>query len=406
MSAAAYALVSIAILLLSVLLLWQGVLADYGIFAALQLLQGLMWGVLSSVIIAPLLLRWSADSALLTPFVLLGLLLCLGFALINVAAVTLLDDTLSYEWVALSSFLHCWRWLLRSIAQLAEQHLSVILSDTITGITVVIFCLWCFLFTPDATYVDINTIFAVMACSGLLGTIMFKGMPLLNWTALKERTVWRNCIVAIRQQGQPALSGTFAAEFAANAHSYIAAFFYGPLAFAPIAAATLLFRPQTVIQQNLQQTERVALRQAITTGCITQVLSIMKRFIFTLKVVFFVNFSAMLWVVFSRPEWLWSDESTLWQWQLGCGFMSAIILLRVWRSAYTMVLQAADMFSVLAKLAWLATGLMLLLSLFILSFADVVWCLAVVLLIEIGLFVKYRALVQNILQQRLAVEYD
>lgn len=394
LSAVAFAVMSFAILLLSVLLLWQGDVTAYGIFAALQLLQGLMFGVLTSLILSPLLVRLSADPRILSPFICMGLLLCVVFALLHIVAIQMLDADLSWIWVAASAFLHCWRWVLRGVAQLAEQAFSVALSDVVTGITLVLFCPWFYFFAP----VSLNVIFCVMALAGLLGVLVLRFTPRLHWADLRDRAVWRRCRAGINTQGRPALSGTFAAELAANAHSYLAAFLYGPLAFAPIAAATLLFRPQAVLQQNLQQTERVAVRRALAEAHYQRVSQIMQRFLLTSKVIFGLNVFIALLLVFVKPDWLWQDHATLWQWQLGCGFMTGIILFRIWRAAYTMLLQAADMYALLARFAWQATAVMLVSSLLIMNVFGVVWCLGVVLLIEIWLFFKLRAVTRNILQ--------
>lgn len=395
LSAAAFAVMSFAILLLSVVLLSQSNATAYGVFAALQLLQGLMFGVLSSLVLSPLLVRLSADPNVLSPFMIVGLLLCLVFALLNIAAIHLLGADLHWLWVAASAFLHCWRWLLRGVAQLTEQPFSVAMSDAVTGITLVLFCPW-FYFSD---HFSLNSVFCVLAFAGLLGVLVLRVSPRLHWTDLSDSAVWRRCAKGINTQGRHALSGTFAAELAANAHSYLAAFLYGPLAFAPIAAATLLFRPQAVLQQNLQQTERVALRRALTEAHSKPVSQIMQRFLLTTKVIFGLNAFIALLLVFIKPYWLWQDTTTLWQWQLGCGFMTGIILLRIWRSAYTMLLQAADLYALLARLAWQASVVMLVSSLLIMQMFDVVWCLSVVLLIELWLFFKLRAAARLVMQQ-------
>ena len=374
-----------AALVQALALLLAGSLTEYGTFAALQLVQGLMLGVVSALLLSPLLIQLtSQNAALLSTYARLQLALSGIFALLQ----ALLCVWLMGDGPALLAggaiFFHSVRWYARGLAQLHGQLLHAVASDACSAVVLLtgVAVLWWF----DA--VQLSTLLAVNLAAALLGCVATGSYFWRTLWPLQEKPDWSLLFQGWRGQGRPALSGTVASEAAANAHSYFAAFLFGPAAFAPLAAAALLFRPVVVVQQSLQQTERPAIRRALLAQNDGLFQQLQRRFFVFALAALGANVLLAAWLMGLQPEWLWSDSSSIGQWQLAGALMAVLCFFRVFRSGFTAQLQARDAFAFLARTAWQAAVWVIPLSVLVMVVFGVVWSLMVVVLAECWLLLR------------------
>lgn len=125
----------------------------------------------------------------------------------------------------------------------------------------------------------------------------------------------RDYVPMWKQSAQWNLSGNIATELAANAHSYIIIMLAGAAAFAPIAAASVLFRPLGIIMGSLTVFERPYLTEQIASG--NKKAATQTRIIFTSMVL--LAWTSMNVIVFCFWDYIYGylfegkyDEVQIW----------------------------------------------------------------------------------------------
>jgi O-antigen/teichoic acid export membrane protein len=177
------------------------------------------------------------------------------------------------------------------------------------------------------------------------------------------------------EKGKHSLLGVITTEATANAHSYVVVTFFGPAAFAPLAAGLLLFRPVPILITTISQLERPKIAQLLKEGLFKNALKIVTQFRFVILVSWFCN--AALALVILKDNY---DYNTV---LFALGLWSAITCIRCLRGPESALLQANGDFKPLSIVTLKSTGLTLPLVILLTYFVGPKWSLFGILIGEL-----------------------
>lgn len=356
-------------LALSLLLLWFADASEFGSFAMLQVSAGLAYGVSNALLGAPLLLflkEKQPDMAQLRGFfsanLLLALLVSMGQLLLTLGLAAAVPVMF---WAPLLVFFGTLRWFGRNYALSVNPDFAV-RSDLMTSVLMLSGAAWLW----SINWLTLEGMLLVCAfaqCGGLLALgrthsgLLFRALFQREWQAVNQ---------GMQRQGKAALTGALSVEATTNGHSYLISLLAGPAAFAPIAAAALLFRPCFVVQGALASYERPRL---------VQLLAISDGNAVRLAARQMTAWSALLWagnalLVAALLIWpshgLWEAKDNSMMFYL-CLLWGVIVLLRSVRLTPSLFAQANDQFGLLAKACVSSALITLPLLLFLILMLDV-----------------------------------
>lgn len=356
-------------LALSLLLLWFADASEFGSFAMLQVSAGLAYGVSNALLGAPLLLflkEKQPDMAQLRGFfsanLLLALLVSVGQLLLTLG----LAAAVPVMFLApLLVFFGTLRWFGRNYALSVNPDFAV-RSDLVTSILMLSGAAWLWSINW-LTLEGMMLVCAFAQCGGLLA--LGRTHSGLLFRALFQRE-WQAVNLGMQRQGKAALTGALSVEATTNGHSYLISLLAGPAAFAPIAAAALLFRPCFVVQGALASYERPRLVQLLANSDGNAVRLAARQM---------MAWSALLWagnallvaVLLIWPSHgLWEARDNSMMFYL-CVLWGVIVLLRSVRLTPSLFAQANDQFGLLAKACVSSALITLPLLLFLILMLDV-----------------------------------
>lgn len=340
-------------LVLALCLMQQDSVEAYGLFAFLLIIQALANGFSNAMLGSPLLIAQSEledsdndDAKTKVPsFMLANLLHCLVFAVIQASIVYSFTKA---PWLssiyAFSAFITTLRWFGRSYCNNSHQHSKVVISDAwYSAISLVGACALYFTQNVSLESFGILTAAAALLATPLLGSRYLKPQFTSAFRA-DLRGFWEGW----NKQGKHALVGVLTTEGTLNSHSYMVTFFFGPAAFAPIAAAGLLFRPVMVVLTSLTQIERPRLRQLLSKGFVAEAKVSLIRYRVVNSVFWFLNCIIAATILLFFIDVYWKDSQSV------HALLWAVLLFALIRgsrslsSTYSVFLQAADQFKALS----------------------------------------------------------
>lgn len=343
---------AVAAFAVAYLLLQQAPVADYAVLSFILLIQAFGISLTQALIGSPLLIMLHAqppakDGPVLMGFVWLAAGIAIGVAAVQLGFVIFATQVPgSGVMLALASALQVLRFALRSY-WLNRQPAKVVQSDLLQCSGVLMLLLYLF-FLQAITLTNISLVLVLATLLALAPLLT----PLWRWLRLEPD--WAQFKQGLRQQGKPAALGVLTVELTANFHCYFVMLMSGSQAFAAIAAATLFFRPQAVILQSLQQSDRAALVQAWMGHSVQQLQQIMRSLRRMAICAFFVNVAVIVLLLYWQPAWLWPDATSRKEFQYALLLWSVIALLRSARLPLSTALQAADQFQPLARATYLS----------------------------------------------------
>ncbi|GAA0340133.1 hypothetical protein GCM10009092_00810 [Bowmanella denitrificans] len=341
------AALAVANLVLSLLLLSNGLTSEFGSFAMLQVSAGLAYGITNALLGAPLLIFLNQPvipPLALRGFFLANLLLALLLTLGQVALVYALDLPAEIFWHAGTLvLLGVIRWFGRSYC-LSVRPLASMRSDWVTAFFMLLGALWLW-FSDNISLTQVLMVCWVSLLAGIIALGWEHMRQLL--LSMQDREL-QTVNLGIRNQGKAALVGALSLEATANGHSYIISLLAGPAAFAPIAAATLLYRPVLVVQGALAMYERPRLASLLNASPAT-LSGLAARQLARWSLLSWAGNTLLVALLLYFPEHgLWSADEQHTMLTL-CLLWGCIMFLRSIRQAPATVAQASDNFALLAK---------------------------------------------------------
>lgn len=260
------ALFAAASFLLSIVLHQFETPAAFGTFAFIQVLIGALVAVSSSLFGGPVLIalvkRERDEDSILSSFFRASLAYCSVAALV-VAVVSLAIGATASEAVAVALLgAATWfRMFLRSTGLALQKKRDALLSDITYAIVAAIGLPFLVLAAEVSllTVVLLQMVAVVVSLFPLARLLarMLAGAQRYSPTILRD---------SFAKHGRWALLGGLANRFATNAYIYVITLGFGPSVFAPIAFATLLFRPLGVALTGLVELERPLFARSIAAG--------------------------------------------------------------------------------------------------------------------------------------------
>jgi len=341
---------SAANLLLSLIVLLTQTSETFGVFAFFQILVGFGFGAVNSIIGSPLSILIGKhrlkQNDLLSFIGFLFLLSFLVALLIFIIFIFISVDLYTASLYSVASFLMLFRWGGRTVCHANSLPVLVMKSDFVYSL---------FIFAGAITifFNDEITIQPVISCLiiGSFLSVFFLGKQFCQWTLAGIFNFDTQIFyVHFKQYGRWSFTGVCATEITANTHAYIVIFFFGAIAYAPIAAAFLLFRPVMVVIMSLTQMERPGLAGLINSKA-TSALQVKYRQFSTMIFISFIVNVIIVFIFFTfYPHELLSgryDYSVLLEMAIITSF---IVFLRVYRAPISALIQASGEFKVLAKI--------------------------------------------------------
>lgn len=340
-------------LVLALCLMQQATVEAYGLFAFLLITQALANGFSNALLGSPLLIALSEAEnpnnrsaiAKVQSFMLANLVLCALFAGVQAWIVySFTNDQLLSVIYAFSALITTLRWFGRSYCNNSHQHSNVVISDASYSL-ISLFGASILFFTGNVSLVSfgILTTLAAFLATPLLGAAYLIPQFTSSFSAGLS-----GFFDGWHKQGKHALLGVLTTEGTLNSHSYMVTFLFGPAAFAPIAAAGLLFRPVMVVLTSLTQIERPRLRQLLVKGLVTEAKRSLGRYRLVNTAFWLLNCIVAAIVLISFLDLYWKDaqtsEALIW-----AALLFALIRgSRSLSSTFSVFLQAADQFKSLS----------------------------------------------------------
>jgi O-antigen/teichoic acid export membrane protein len=352
--------VSLANFLLSGVLLLFVSPGSFGLFAFIQVIIALGYGISNALIGSPLMYfvnrGESQHEYTIESYFKFNIAFCLLCSLALFGALYLtMDSALTALYFSLAAGLLWYRWFGRSYKNTVHQPEIVAISDisysliTLLGVIILYF----------NQLVSLQNFALLQVISALIG-IMALGKSVLC-TQVKSFvhgsfSIFKQGFV---EKGKHSLLGVITTEATANAHSYIVVIFFGPAAFAPLAAGLLLFRPVPILISTLTQLERPKIAQRLKAGLFKQALKIVTQFRLIILVSWFFNAVLALIVIMFFADLILKDNYDFNTVLFAVGLWAAITGFRCLRGPDSALLQANGDFKPLSLVTLKSAGLTL-----------------------------------------------
>ncbi|OLP59019.1 hypothetical protein BJF93_03565 [Xaviernesmea oryzae] len=279
------------------------------------------------------------------------------------------------------------RWFIRS-AELAQENYDLaVLADIAYGVLVAGGIGLLFLLNRiDNVSVTVVQIVGCLAAFPLLAQASRMSLTTLGSAS------FRPYLKSLREHGRWVLLGVLTTEATANAHSYLVGFLLGPVAYAPIAAVTLFYRPVNIVIQAMTQYERPRMAHAIAEGNTRELTRFVNIFRLMSLVVCAFNALLLASILWLLPDIIGNGAYDHNELVLAASLLAAINLARALRGSESAALQAGGHFRPLAMVTVYTSPISLIgTALIVLVFptADAALSLIGVAAGEIGMYYLY-----------------
>jgi len=342
---------------------------EYGIFAFLLVTQALLMGLSNALLGSPALIELSANEGperdqRMRSYLRVNLLLSLIAGLLQASIAWGMDAPIHTSIAfGLSGLFTTLRWFGRAYGNNTHAHSRVVTSDAVYAVVGLIGIALLFV-THNIGLLQtawLNAFAALLALPALP-----RAYHRLQWEVLftmfgdkKKRnepefvghmvSPWDPFREGFKRQGQHALLGVVTTEATANAHPYIVTLLLGSEAFAPLAAAMLLFRPLAVVNMSLTQVERPRLRKLIHDGQATEAQKSLKRFRILNLTAWLGNVLLACGILLFASGYYWKEQSSMPIFQSSLFMLILIRLLSTVRAPSSVLWQAHDQFRALSR---------------------------------------------------------
>lgn len=368
--------VALSSFILAALLLKTVTPAQFGIYSFIQVVIALGYGVSNALLGSPLLVALNrteyivpgtAESYFKANF---WISLVAAFP-VWVIVFNLGESKNVSSLFAVAAVLMWTRWFGRSYANAMNEPARTAVSDICYTIVVIAGAI--LLFIKDS--LNFKTVPILLLCGAGLG-ILALGQ---NSLTVQVSGIWRGKLTSFydgfRGQGRYALVGVLTTEAANNAHSYIVALLLGPVAFAPLAASRLLFRPVQLVILSLIQLERPRISKLLGSKQIKQAMHAIRAFRYVALGCWVANILVAYVIIVFFHEMVIDAGYDLQVIIQATLFWCVIMGLRSLRGAEIALVQANGNFKELAKVTMVSSIVTLPLVLGLVYFFGAVWSL-------------------------------
>lgn len=312
----------------------------FGAYAFFQVLVGLAYSILNATIGTPISISINKDKIQKSE---LGFLLITSNLICLIAAATtyvsfyfFLGITELASIFSITTFALTLRWSARLLSHSIMMPRRVMVSDIIYSTSILIGA--CALLLYDNF--SFSLVMNIISIGAFISILSF-GKELYFWQiqAFISPDI-QQAKQAFLKYGRWSTLGVVATEITANFHSYLVTFMYGPKAFAPIAAALLLFRPTMVVITSLTQMERPAFSRMISDKNILGIQRKIRGFSMMVAIAVFLNLAVGVLIALSVPQQIIESKYEYYPLIVSSILWAIIFLLRSYRGPISALIQA------------------------------------------------------------------
>lgn len=341
---------------------------DFGIFAFIQVVLASGMRLLNGFITVPSMNEIANKSPInevLQSFVPAGLAFCLIGSL-SIYPVIIWSGGSSFVAI-LSSLLAFFTWsryMYRSLALIVSSGRIAVISDTAYGV-INILLLTSMLFFHK---VDVKAALLTQIVSSVVSAITLAKATGFIYRIEKNRIKF--FFNSFKVTGISSLIVALSSQISTSAHAYVTTLWLSPAAFAPIALATLAYRPHGVILTGIMQYESPQVAKAIRSNDKNKAVKVLKDLYFLVILAWLGNSLVSFFVGYSGNSFLNLKEYSISDVRLALVFIGVLVLLRAATEPQTAFLQITGQSTKLAKLSILCaiiTIIMIVISLTVLG---------------------------------------
>jgi hypothetical protein len=336
--------------LLSLVLLHALGQRDFGAFSFLLVASQFSWGLWSAMFCAPLPILFHANSgsaraALVGNLFSSNLVVaCLAAPIFYIMATALDVTNRGAILFAVYGSVALLRWFARAYAYASGTPYRTMASDLVYSATLLAGI--ALILITGGRSLDIA--YGALLAGALMGMLPF-GIPYLKqqFCQVSARAVTGYFPIWKRHSGW-SLMGVLTTEATANSHVYIVTAFFGPKAFAPIAASALMIRPINVAMNALTEFERAQMARQVGSRQFQDALAAVRFFRWVMVAAWAVTVTAAFILLRVSPRALFPSQYPLNFLLIGASLWMLVAGVRLLRMPESTLLQAAGEFRPLA----------------------------------------------------------
>lgn len=347
------ALLALINLIIALLLMKSGTVTEYGTFAFIQVMIGLIFGLSNALFSSPMLILFSQSDGMegeLPSYFYINILFSMTASCSMYVILILLDTSHVTSFLfSVVVFLAAIRWFIRGVLiNLGAVYYSF-LSDAAFTLTLII----CLILNSSNINLEIIGEFLITSFFlSLLFTwyLVSKFYSNLNFLNSPINSISTPFLKGFKRIGKHALIGVSTTELSGNLHSYAIVACFGTKAFAPIGIAMLMLRPISLINMALTQAYRPKLAKEFRQNLLDLVEK--KLIIFSklcLSVLVLNIFLIFYIVIFEYQRFSVFDEIPINDFYLACILCVILLTLRTIRTPNSAFIQCANKYHLLSK---------------------------------------------------------
>lgn len=241
--------------------------SSFGVYAFVLVVTNFSLSVINAVAATPLLIQLNRTMAVdhdAQPAAYLASIVVSSAAAATVCSLVIFfgETVTAGVLSAAFTFAYSQRWMARSHALSLDRKSAARLSDITLSLTLLAAALF-FLFEKVTT---LSEAFFVHFVGAAAGWLVISGPSLVTNFSCFNIQSYRALKRSFRDYGRHSLLGVLATEATSNAHVYTVTAFLGAAAFAPIAVASMIFRPVPLAILAVTNYERPRMARAIRDG--------------------------------------------------------------------------------------------------------------------------------------------
>jgi hypothetical protein len=264
------------------------------------------------------------------------------------------------------------RWFARAYAYATGAPLRTMASDIAYSVTLLIGVA----LAASGGAATIELAYAGLLLGAVAGLLPFGRAYLANqFVHLAPRAMIDYGAIWKRHSGW-SLLGVLSTEATANAHVYIVTLIFGPAAFAPIAASSLMIRPINVAMNALTEFERAQMARQIGGGNIDLAMASVRFFRFVLMAAWLATAAGIVALLYYAPRLIFPARYDFSFLVTGAALWMAVAGIRLLRTPDSALLQAAGAFRPLAFASVLSSGISIAAVFALLAIGGPLWSIA------------------------------
>lgn len=322
---------------------------DFATYSFIQVLIATSLSVSSGLFASPLIhtmaVTGTGKKAVLHSFFYANLVFCVILSASSALLSYLFLSSNPDFWVisAACTFLNLFRWFMRSLYLAENKSSQAKTSDIIYSF----FSITLLFISVLVGNVSSFNILAIQSFSCALSVVvLFK--PYLHLTRQASKGSLSIFLSSLRTKGSWALADAFSTSIIGNMHAYVVTLIVSPAAFAPIALATMMFRPLGVALTGLVLFERPRMAKSIATRSAEKLRADIRFVTVSVIGVWVCNLLLVAIALVLFPTKIFRPGFPPEEVILATGVLAVAVLLRAIREPRGAVLQAAGKFRSLA----------------------------------------------------------